>query len=94
MTAIAGFILINALSEIMYTIRVVRKVQDGYINITNVMETSNFIKIFSVVEVDGIVFNLASYALLNFLDFLAKEKNNFDDCACRIVQGCSLIWLF
>lgn len=78
----AGFILKNTLSDNGGVTRGVCKVVEGHTHITDVVETSNIVKIIGPVtgdvgaEADGVKLDPDSYVSMNFWGFPAKEGQN------------------
>ena len=80
--AMAGFILKNTLSDNGGVTRGVCKVAEGHTHITDVVETSNIVKVIDPVtgtdgaEADGVKLDPASYVSMNFWGFPAKEGHD------------------
>lgn len=67
--AMAGFILKNTLSDNGGVTRGVCQVADGHTHLTDVVETSNIVKVNGVAEADGKVLDPDSFVSMNFWGF-------------------------
>lgn len=67
--AMAGFVLKNTLSDNGGVTRGVCEVAEGHTHISNVVETSNIIKVEGGAEADGVVLNPDSFVSMNFWGF-------------------------